>query len=213
VVRVAHRLDWITFIFFNVVNLVCITFVKLLFWLQCLLSIVHLSVLIVIFPFNFIAITDDSIFIYWMEHFPGLEDFYEEKHQAPQIASGEVSINNIPFVFTTLVYVILSLTICNYVCLLMQRLKTLRVRGHTTHILFDDQYIPYLRRAKLLAFVTMAQRPVPLYNTAALTALVDRWRPETHTAALTVTLKDVAMILGLLIRGQAVTGDTASGNY
>nr|AAP21405.1 putative mutator-like transposase [Oryza sativa Japonica Group] len=122
-----------------------------------------------------------------MEHFPGLEDFYEEKHRAPQIASGE-------------------------------HLKTLRVRGHTAHILFDDRYVPYLRRAKLLAFVTMAQRPVPLYNAAALTALVDRWRPETHTfhlpcGELTVTLEDVAMILGLPIRGQAVTGDTASGNW
>nr|ABA93972.1 transposon protein, putative, Mutator sub-class [Oryza sativa Japonica Group] len=122
-----------------------------------------------------------------MEYFPGLEDFYEEKHRAPQIASGE-------------------------------RLKTLRVRGHTAHILFDDRYVPYLRRAKLLAFVTMAQRPVPLYNAAALTALVDRWRPETHTfhlpcGELTVTLEDVAMILGLPIRGQAVTGDTASGNW
>ena len=100
----------------------------------------------------------------------------------------------------------------------MQRLKTLRVRGHTAHILFDDRYVPYLRRAQLLAFVTMAQRPVPLYNAAALTALVDRWRPETHTfhlpcGELTVTLEDVAMILGLPIRGQAVTGDTASGNY
>lgn len=52
-----------------------------------------------IFPFIFFffAITDDSIFICRMEHFPGLEDFYEEKHRAPQIASGEVSINNIPF--------------------------------------------------------------------------------------------------------------------
>ncbi|XP_015634768.2 serine/threonine-protein phosphatase 7 long form homolog [Oryza sativa Japonica Group] len=64
----------------------------------------------------------------------------------------------------------------------------------------------------------MAQRPVPLYNAAALTALVDRWRPETHTfhlpcGELTVTLEDVAMILGLPIRGQAVTGDTASGNW
>nr|XP_015646069.1 serine/threonine-protein phosphatase 7 long form homolog [Oryza sativa Japonica Group] len=100
----------------------------------------------------------------------------------------------------------------------LKRLKTLRVRGHTAHILFDDRYIPYLRRAKLLAFVTMAQRPVPLYNAAALTALVDRWRPETHTfhlpcGELTVTLEDVAMILGLPIRGQAVTGDTASGNW
>lgn len=82
----------------------------------------------------------------------------------------------------------------------MQRLKTLQVRGHTKHIPFDDRYIPYLRRAKLFAFATMGQRPMPLYNAAALTALVDRWRLETHTfhlpsGELTVTLEDVAMIL------------------
>lgn len=46
----------------------------------------------------------------------------------------------------------------------------------------------------------MGQRPMPLYNAAALTALVDRWRLETHTfhlpsGELTVTLEDVAMIL------------------
>lgn len=52
-----------------------------------------------IFPFNIFSITNDSIFICRMEHFPGLEDFYEEKHRAPQIASGEVSINNIPFFY------------------------------------------------------------------------------------------------------------------
>ena len=85
------------------------------------------------------------------------------------------------------------------------------------HIPFDDRYIPYLHQAKLLAFATMAQWPVPLYNDAVLTALVDRWRPETHTfhlhnGELTVTLEDVAMILALPIWGQAVTSDTASGN-
>ncbi len=100
----------------------------------------------------------------------------------------------------------------------MQRLKTLRVRGNTAHMSFDDRYIPYLRRAKLLAFITMAQWPMPLYNAAALTALVDRWRPETHTfhlpsGELTVTLEDVAMILALPMRGQAIAGDTASGNW
>lgn len=110
------------------------------------------------------------------------------------------------------------LTLPYYLCLLMQLLKTLRVRGHTSHIPFDVWYIPYLRRAKLFVFVTMAQRPMPLYNAAALTALVDIWRPETHTfhlpfGELTVTLEDVAMIQGLPIRGQAVTGDTASGNW
>lgn len=49
-------------------------------------------------------------------------------------------------------------------------------------------------------------------------ALVDRWRPETHTfhlpsGELMVTLEDVTMILDLLIRGQAVTSNTSFGNW
>jgi len=48
-------------------------------------------------------------------------------------------------------------------------------------------------------------------DSAALSALVDRWRPETHTfhlpcGELTVTLQDIAMILGLPIDGTAVCG-------
>ncbi|KAK1604832.1 hypothetical protein QYE76_028505 [Lolium multiflorum] len=44
-------------------------------------------------------------------------------------------------------------------------------------------------------------------NAAALTALVDRWRPETHTfdlraGEMTPTLQDVSMILGLPIQGE-----------
>lgn len=83
---------------------------------------------------------------------------------------------------------------------------------------FDNRYIPRLRAAKLLPFITMAQRPMPVYNGPALTALVDRWRPETHTfhlpcGELTVTLEDVAIILALPIQGRAVTGDTSSGNW
>ena len=46
---------------------------------------------------------------------------------------------------------------------------------------------------------------------ALITALVERWRPETHTFHLTVgeatiTLQDVAVIMGLPIEGQAVIG-------
>ncbi|KAK1654010.1 hypothetical protein QYE76_071815 [Lolium multiflorum] len=44
-------------------------------------------------------------------------------------------------------------------------------------------------------------------NAAALTALVDRWRPETHTfhlraGEMTPTLQDISMILGLPIQGE-----------
>ncbi|KAL1803572.1 hypothetical protein ACET3Z_032219 [Daucus carota] len=46
-----------------------------------------------------------------------------------------------------------------------------------------------------------------------VTALVERWRPETHTFHLpvgecTITLQDVSVILGLRVDGQAVTGST-----
>lgn len=57
---------------------------------------------------------------------------------------------------------------------------------------------------------------MPVYNRSALTALVDRWQPETHTfhlpcGEMTVTLEDVAKILGLPIKGFAISGDTRSG--
>ncbi|MFQ6654635.1 hypothetical protein Gotur_025539 [Gossypium turneri] len=47
-----------------------------------------------------------------------------------------------------------------------------------------------------------------------LSALVERWRPETHTfhfpcGECTVTLEDVALQLGLLIDGSPITGVTA----
>jgi hypothetical protein len=50
---------------------------------------------------------------------------------------------------------------------------------------------------------------MPRMDEALLTGLVDRWRPETHTfhlpfGEMTVTLKDVAMLTGLSIRGRPV---------
>jgi hypothetical protein len=51
--------------------------------------------------------------------------------------------------------------------------------------------------------------PMPRMDEALLTGLVDRWRPETQIFYLlfdemTVTLKDVAMLTGLPIRGRPV---------
>jgi hypothetical protein len=50
-------------------------------------------------------------------------------------------------------------------------------------------------------------------DSAFITALVERWRPETHTFHLptgecTITLEDVNMLLGLRVDGKAVTGPT-----
>ena len=47
---------------------------------------------------------------------------------------------------------------------------------------------------------------------ALLTALVERWRPETNTfhlptGEMTITLQDVGIILGLRVHGPAVTGE------
>uniref|UniRef100_A0A452ZMD2 Aminotransferase-like plant mobile domain-containing protein n=1 Tax=Aegilops tauschii subsp. strangulata TaxID=200361 RepID=A0A452ZMD2_AEGTS len=55
-------------------------------------------------------------------------------------------------------------------------------------------------------------------NHAALTALVDRWRPENHSfhlpcGEMTMTLEDMAMISGLPINGQAVTGRVSAVNW
>ncbi|KAK1617897.1 hypothetical protein QYE76_023414 [Lolium multiflorum] len=55
-------------------------------------------------------------------------------------------------------------------------------------------------------------------NAAALTALVDRWRPETHTfhlraGEMTPTLQDVSMILGLPIQGEPLCMNIASDGW
>ncbi|KAK1642808.1 hypothetical protein QYE76_060613 [Lolium multiflorum] len=55
-------------------------------------------------------------------------------------------------------------------------------------------------------------------NAAALTAIVDRWRPETHTfhlraGEMTPTLQDVSMILGLPIQGDPLCMNTTSNGW
>ncbi|KAK1662100.1 hypothetical protein QYE76_050259 [Lolium multiflorum] len=55
-------------------------------------------------------------------------------------------------------------------------------------------------------------------NATALTALVDRWRPETHTfhlraGEMTPTLQDVSMILGLPIQGEPLCMNTTSDGW
>lgn len=93
-------------------------------------------------------------------------------------------------------------------------MKHLRIRGHKLQhdaMKYSDRYTEYIERAKLLPFVTMARRGLPIYNSCALTALVDRWRVETHTfhlpcGEMTVTLEDWAMITGLPLDGNPVTG-------
>ncbi|MFQ6630732.1 hypothetical protein Gotur_009663, partial [Gossypium turneri] len=51
-----------------------------------------------------------------------------------------------------------------------------------------------------------------------LRALIERWRPETHTFHLpcrecTITLEDVSLQLGLLVDGYPITGSVQSSDW
>jgi hypothetical protein len=85
-------------------------------------------------------------------------------------------------------------------------------------MVFDDHYVPLLHQASLLAIAEIVHRGMPVFNATAITALVDRWRPGTHSFHLLCdemmkTLEDVAMILGLPIRGRHVTNHVDSAGW
>ena len=97
------------------------------------------------------------------------------------------------------------LMVCLSTIICLQVLKPLRPRTHTT-LQWDDRYTPILRRAGLLPLATLIKTGLPKMDGAALTALVDRWRPETHSfhlpsCEMTVTLEDVSMLFGLRVDG------------
>ncbi|CAM0875923.1 unnamed protein product [Alopecurus aequalis] len=83
---------------------------------------------------------------------------------------------------------------------------------------YDEHYTPYIRRTGLLPFINMVKDGVPKMNACLVTALVDRWRPETHTfhlqcGEMTVTLQDVSMITSLPIRGHPICRNTDSSQW
>ena len=85
----------------------------------------------------------------------------------------------------------------------------LSMQGHKRYV----KYHPNMRDVLVaMGLWQVSQMEVhdKLYH-ALITALVERWRPETHTfhmatSEITVTLQDVATIWGLPIRGLPVTG-------
>ena len=80
---------------------------------------------------------------------------------------------------------------------------SLILRSPREHWPLDHRYIPLLRDTNLLPIARMLDVPYALqFDAALLSALVDRWRPETHTfhfwwGEMTVTLQDVSMLTGL----------------
>ena len=78
---------------------------------------------------------------------------------------------------------------------------------------YDERYTDYIEKLGLLPFIQLVSRSTPNMNPAAITALVDRWRPETHTfhlrtGGITVTLQDMSMVLALPIEGRPVCFST-----
>lgn len=99
--------------------------------------------------------------------------------------------------------------------------KWLHLRSHEVHskkMPYDERYTPYIERTGLLPFVQLVSRSTPHMNPCLITALVDRWRPETHSfhmpcGEMTVTLQDVSMILALPIKGQPICRSTETDKW
>jgi hypothetical protein len=97
---------------------------------------------------------------------------------------------------------------------------TLHIRAHdgSTVMVFNEHYVPLLNQVNLLVVTNIVRRGMLVSNATAITVMVDRWRSETHSFHLPcgevmVTLEDVAMILGLSIRGCHVTGHVDSTSW
>ncbi|XP_061343815.1 serine/threonine-protein phosphatase 7 long form homolog [Gastrolobium bilobum] len=91
-----------------------------------------------------------------------------------------------------------------------QDYKSLNVRsGRLAGLdVIPEPIVPYLRHADFLGAARMGRMEI---DSALVTTLVERWRPETHTfhmhpGEVTVTLEDVAIITGLPTDGEPVTG-------
>ena len=102
----------------------------------------------------------------------------------------------------------------------LQELTPLKIRSHgaSSVMHYDERYTPYIEMTGLLPFVQLVSRSTPNLNAAAVTALIDRWRPETHsfhlrTGEMTVTLQDVSMITALPIEGKPLCMSTDSEGW
>lgn len=83
---------------------------------------------------------------------------------------------------------------------------------------YDERHAEYIESAGLLPFVLQFRRRPRKMNSTTITALVDRWRPKTHSfhlpcGEMTSTLQDFAMIMGLPIDGAALTGRVGSDGW
>ncbi|XBJ19776.1 hypothetical protein VPH35_010710 [Triticum aestivum] len=102
-----------------------------------------------------------------------------------------------------------------------KKLEPLKIRYHGVSgpaMPYDERYTPYIKQAELLPWILLVSRSTPNLNAPLVSALVDRWRPETHsfhlrTGEMTVTLEDVSLITGLAIDGRPLCMSTDSDGW
>jgi len=96
---------------------------------------------------------------------------------------------------------------------------TFRLRSYKQRWMVEPNFEEHLRAYGLLAYAKLTStKEVFTLDTSLLTALVDRWRPETHTfhlrcGELAPTLKDVSMITALPISGKPLVPEAYSSGW
>uniref|UniRef100_K3YLA0 SWIM-type domain-containing protein n=1 Tax=Setaria italica TaxID=4555 RepID=K3YLA0_SETIT len=88
---------------------------------------------------------------------------------------------------------------------LHEDLKPLQARVHSP-FRWDERYAHYLQRAGFLNIAVQVVVGLAPMDGPLLTAMIDRWHPETHTfhlpfGEMTITMQDVPMILSLSLEG------------
>ncbi|KAI8538170.1 hypothetical protein RHMOL_Rhmol09G0081200 [Rhododendron molle] len=92
--------------------------------------------------------------------------------------------------------------------------KTIKVRRSQSKLKkFDPLAPPVLQLIRQAGFGGVIDLPFISLDIGLMTALLERWRPETHsfhlrTGEWTVTLQDVEVLLGLPIDGEPIIGST-----
>jgi hypothetical protein len=81
-----------------------------------------------------------------------------------------------------------------------------------------ERYVTFIRHAGFLSLAHLVIGGLSMMYYAALTALVDQWRPETHMFHLpcgetTMMLQDVTMILRLPIDDTPVSRTVSPGGW
>uniref|UniRef100_A0A8I6WD77 Aminotransferase-like plant mobile domain-containing protein n=1 Tax=Hordeum vulgare subsp. vulgare TaxID=112509 RepID=A0A8I6WD77_HORVV len=94
----------------------------------------------------------------------------------------------------------------------------IRSQGASTVMSYYERYTPYIEMTGLLSFIQLVSRSTSNLNDAAISALTDRWRPETHsfhlrTEEMTMTLEDVSMNTALPIEGKPLCMSTDSEGW